>query len=153
ELSRTFLRTGGCLQAREPSESRLPVSTRSWSWPRGFFWVEPGALGGMPRPGLLAELEQDLIGLTQLGVRVVVGLEEAARVPARSFITRGLDFIHFPVRDMDAPELDPARALCRFVLESMRASKPVAFHCRAGLGRTGTLLAACLVTRGSSASQ
>jgi atypical dual specificity phosphatase len=155
ELGRTFLRTGGCLDPAAGVVERMGPAREdeSWHWPRGFYWVVPGEVGGVPRPGLLGDLQQDLLGLRRLGIRVVVGLEETQAVAAHCFATQGLEFAHFPLRDMEAPQQEAALSLCRFVADCVRAGKPVAFHCRAGLGRTGTLLACYLVQQGRSVAQ
>lgn len=153
ELSRTFVRTGGCLPPERPAAARELRAVRAAVRPPGFFWIERGALGGLPRPGLLTELEPDLSGLAELGVKLVVGLEERAVVSAARFAEHGIDFLHFPIRDMEAPAIEPAQALCAALGARVRRGEAVAFHCRAGLGRTGTLLAAYLVCQGHSVAR
>jgi atypical dual specificity phosphatase len=52
---------------------------------------------------------------------------------------------------MAAPSLTQALDLCRKIERALRDEKVVAVHCRAGLGRTGTILAAYLIWEGHEA--
>jgi atypical dual specificity phosphatase len=165
DIARHFLRTGGCVLPaserpsaapthRDDPEGRGPVpaeATSRFVGPRGFFWVIPGLLGGLPRPGIIDPLERDLAGLARLSVRVLVTLEESRTVDATVLESFGIRLVHFPVPDMGAPDIRSALSLCRRVQEWTNAGEAVAFHCRAGLGRTGTLLAAQVVFGGESA--
>jgi len=162
-----FVRTGGCaepspdarpeaLRPSVPPPPALPppAVTRSRAeGPRGFFWARVGQLGGVPRPGIVNELERDLDALQRLGITVLVTLEESATVPRDALAQRGIELIHFPIVDMGAPTLESAAALCERIEQLTARGSVVAFHCRAGLGRTGTLLAAQLVFEGVSASR
>jgi atypical dual specificity phosphatase len=119
--------------------------------PRRFFWVIRGQLGGLPRPGVFEELDSDLDGLERVRVSTLVTLEEWESVPRTEVETRGLELIYFPIPDMGAPDLRMARALCERIESRLAHGGRVAFHCRAGNGRTGTMLAAQLVYRGVAA--
>lgn len=132
--------------------ARAVVENRSrFAGPRGFFWVAPG-LGGLPRPGIVDELPRDLEGLTRLGVTHLVTLEESATVPPDALQAVGITSIQFPIPDMHAPAPQPTLGLCERIWAIIDGGGVVAVHCRAGLGRTGTVLAACLIARGQSAS-
>lgn len=160
---RSFVRTGGCvtesprppavLEAAEGGAALLPVavSRSRFEGPRGFFWVQPGRLGGLPRPGIVSSVEHDLAGLQRLGVSTLVTLEESATVDPRLAGKFGIELVHFPVVDMSAPALEPAARLCGRVERLIADERVVAMHCRAGLGRTGTLLACQLIWAGESA--
>lgn len=164
EHGRRFVRTGGCAlpspgtpaEALDPAVSPEPpppaVRPRSRAvGPRGFFWVLPGRLGGLPRPGIIAKLEHDLDGLERLGVTVLVTLEESRTVPADTLARRGIRSIHFPIVDMSVPEVGDALDLFERIDGWMKAGEVVAVHCRAGLGRTGTVLACQLIGDGEPA--
>lgn len=165
EVGQAFVRTGGCslpspdappdtLDSETPPPPKLPelAATRSRSiGPRGFFWVRPDKLGGLPRPGIVRPVEEDLEGLKRLGVTTLVTTEETMTVSPELLAGFEIDSIHFPVVDMGAPDVASATDLCRRVEHLIDQGKVVAVHCRAGLGRTGTLLACQLIFEGESA--
>jgi atypical dual specificity phosphatase len=163
-LARHFVRTGGCVApgpdlpedalpeclvpAAEPPAAKEARSR--FVGPRGFFWVLPGRLGGMPRPGIVDALDHDLEGLQRLEVTVLVTLEEQATVPRDALERFGVRLVHFPVADMGVPDVAAAVELCRRIDAWMGGGDTVAVHCRAGHGRTGTLLACQLILRGET---
>ena len=163
---RSFVRTGRCadtspdatpesLDAAPPPRPPLPAGAAARSrfvGPRGFFWVKPGRLGGLPRPGVVDAVEADLEGLRRLGISTLVTLEETPTVDPDALARHGLASVHFPVADMSAPALERAEQLCREIDRRTAGGAAVALHCRAGLGRTGTLLAAQLIFDGESAA-
>lgn len=164
--AREFVRTGGCnvpspgarpedLADDVPPPPPLPPAARSFvphaTGPRGFRWLHKGSLGGTARPGIIDELDHDLDALRDIGVTVLVTLEtEPLRAPLVDYGIRGLIF---PIEDMAAPAVDAAIAHCARVAALIAEGQVVALHCRAGLGRTGTMLAAQLVHEGRSAAE
>jgi atypical dual specificity phosphatase len=52
---------------------------------------------------------------------------------------------------MEAPELAIAADWCREIANRLQAGEIIAMHCRAGQGRTGTMLASQLIWSGVSA--
>lgn len=164
--ARQFVASGNCgetspnaqpeqLDSSRPPPRQLPaaaLSARSrFEGPRGFFWVLPGKLGGVPRPGIVDDVERDLAGLKRLGVSTLVTLEETMTVPRDLLARFGISALACPVADMSAPELDVGATLAHDVADRLSAGECVAVHCRAGLGRTGTALAAQLIFFGTSA--
>lgn len=123
-----------------------------------FQWILSGVLGGMSQPGIRPggyrveedELIRDLIGLRERGVGAVVNLTEAS-LSEEVVKGTGLAYLHLPVPDLEAPTIAQLDEFIKFVEEHEGAGKGVAAHCRAGLGRTGTMLAAFLVFRGAAA--
>jgi len=112
--------------------------------PSDFRWVIPGKLGGMQRPGLLIDEDEDLARLRHLGINRLVTLTEDP-LDASKLADFGISGVHFPIVDMGVPTAPAALELARRVEGWIEAGESVALHCKAGLGRTGTMLACCLV--------
>lgn len=119
--------------------------------PRDFRWVVPGQLGGLPRPGIVAELAEDIEALARLGVTTLVTLEETPTVPAEALAAAGICSVHLPIVDMEAPDEAEAARWCCDLAGRLDAGEVIAMHCRAGQGRTGTMLASQLIWAGASA--
>jgi len=133
-----------------PQAKAATLAPPASAGPRGFYWLHRGKLGGLPRPGLLRDLGIDLDGLDALGVTVLVTLEERRTVPEDRLAERGIRSEFLPIVDMEAPTLEEARTLAQRIEELMETGEVVAVHCKAGIGRTGTILAAQLIHEGAS---
>jgi atypical dual specificity phosphatase len=163
-----FVRTGSCslpspgAKPEDVDESMLPLLpvlpeaathyVRESLGPRGFLWLKKGLLAGTPRPGIVQDIEYDLEALKRVGVTTLVSLTTKP-VDPELLAQYGIRGIWMPIPDMHPPGLDEAERMCREVANLMARGEVVAYHCRAGLGRTGTMLASHLVMEGKSALQ
>lgn len=101
--------------------------------------------------GELTAFEDELSVLHSAGVCAVVSL---LNIPSDASVyeSAGFAFLCLPVPDGGAPTFEQADQFVRFVSGQRTARRPVAVHCQAGLGRTGTMLAAFLIAQGQSAA-
>jgi atypical dual specificity phosphatase len=148
EVCRRFLREGN-VWIDDP-RSLTPPPGRTRRDPSSFRWVLPGLLGGMARPGLLNPEDDDLAALRELGVRMLVTLEEEP-FPADRLGAYGVAATHLPVPDMRAPAVADARRVIVATEARIARGEPTIYHCRGGVGRTGTMLAAHMIQRGMDA--
>ena len=115
--------------------------------PRGFSWVEKPTLAGMARP----QSPEELQWLRQQGVELLISLTED-RLPRDWADDAGLLVFHEPLEDMEPPTQEQLDRCVSAVTKAIAGNMAVAIHCGAGLGRTGVVLAAYLVTKGLSAA-
>jgi atypical dual specificity phosphatase len=114
--------------------------------PHGFSWVERPILAALGRPGSL----DDLLWLRRQGIQVLVSLTEDPL--RREWVNEaGLLAFHEPLEDMEPPTQEQLDRSVSAIRRALAHGMPVAVHCGAGLGRTGVVLAAYLVSTGMTA--
>lgn len=133
---------------RLPEPARRAVS--AVCGPRGFLWLKKGKLAGTPRPGIVLDLDYDLEALRRVGVTLLVSL---TTTPVDPGVLNGYGIKGFwsAIPDMRAPSFEQATMLCQRIAQWIADGEVVAVHCRAGLGRTGTVLASYLIWEGREA--
>lgn len=116
-----------------------------------FSWILPGRLAGF---GLIPTAlgGADLRTLRDQGVGALVSLTEAPWREAAD-ATDECRYLHLPIADMTAPSQEQLEVFVDFVDRAGLDGLATAAHCRAGLGRTGTMLAGYLVAQGATAEQ
>jgi MAF protein len=114
-----------------------------------FSWVVPGEIAGMARPDTDDETWE---WLRKAGIRAVVTLTERPLppdVPAK----HGMAHAHIPIANYAPPTRKQIDEFIAFCEENIRSRRPVAVHCLAGMGRTGTMLACWLVHKGTPSAE
>lgn len=111
--------------------------------PPGFSWIDKPHLAALARPAG----PDDLAWLRRNGVEVLVSLTEDP-VPRSWVNDSGLMAVNVPVPDMEPPTDRQLDHLLDTIRKANASGMGVAVHCGAGLGRTGTVLAAYFVVGG-----
>lgn len=106
-----------------------------------------------------AALTEDLTRLAQMGATGLLSLVETKELPegfdgfATAVRAAGLEWTHLPIPDYGVPDAGFMASWRRLDLaRRLRMGESWAIHCRAGLGRTGTIAALLLVENGASAA-
>ena len=113
-------------------------------------WVTKTA-AGLRQPGLHGDLGGDLTAVRRSGIDLLVTLT-AEPLPQHQLLLRRLEVRHFPILGMGIPSLAAALSLCDELVQKVREGSRIGFHCTAGVGRTGMMLACHLVSRGVTAA-
>ncbi|MDR0362617.1 MAG: dual specificity protein phosphatase family protein [Planctomycetota bacterium] len=112
-----------------------------------FSYVIPDQLAGCAKP----RGQKGLLALSRRGIGAVVSLTEEA-LDEKMLAKYGVMPLHLPIQDFTPPTQEQMDAFVRYVDERLAEGRKVAVHCHAGMGRTGTMLACYLMSRGMSAA-
>jgi atypical dual specificity phosphatase len=111
-----------------------------------FDWIVPNRVLASRYP----DTNDDLAALRNCGVRVIINLTER-RHDADALRSLEMREVHLPVPDFTAPSPSTLDAAIESFTAANDQGQAVAVHCLGGLGRTGTVVAAWLVTQGLDA--
>ncbi|HVJ02279.1 MAG TPA: dual specificity protein phosphatase family protein [Sphingomonas sp.] len=127
--------------------------------PSELYWIDADAtarLAIMARPRAGDWLEDEIAHWKDSGVGIVVSLLEPEEIndlglgmEASLCEESGIEYLSFPIPDRGLPS-DTDAAL-RFAADVVTRQKPIAIHCRAGIGRSSIMAAAFLISSGVSA--
>lgn len=106
----------------------------------------------MPRPRADDWLQDEVNGWKEVGLDVVISLLEdtesqylGLETEAARCQKKGIEFIHFPIRDRSVPTSKQAFSLfVAHIMALLQAGTGVGVHCRTGIGRTG-LVVGCIL--------
>jgi protein-tyrosine phosphatase len=124
--------------------------------PSELYWIGASAtvrLAIMARPRAGDWLEDEISHCKRSGVGIVVSLLEREEIDdlglgmeASLCEESGIEYISFPIPDRGLP--NDAEAALLFAADVVARQKPIAIHCRAGIGRSSIMAAAFLISTG-----
>ena len=106
-------------------------------------WITPRIAAG-PAPHSRADID----AIVSQGIEAVLNLCAECYDLHEIEAASGLSVHWLPVEDEGAPEIDMAKEALDWLDSILSQNKKVLVHCRFGIGRTGTLLAAWLLKQG-----
>jgi len=114
-------------------------------------WLIDGEIAGHRGP--ISEPELEYLKTCRVAALVRLAEEHLTRVTSEQVKQVGLEDLHLPVDDFHAPTIEQIELALNFIGDSIAKGKAVGVSCGAGYGRTGTILACYLVSKGLSADE
>lgn len=145
-------------------DSRTAVVVASLPAPlANSYWVEPARLVAGEYPAGIdgGESERRLAQLIAAGVNYFLDLTAPGELPAYEHLLprigaarRTVTYVRKPIVDHSVPtEREHMVEILQYLQRALAAGHCVYVHCRAGVGRTGTVIGCHLVERGASGTE
>lgn len=111
--------------------------------PRNFSFIDEFVAGS----ALISSVDE-ADWLAANGIATVISLVELSQEVGRRLDDLGIERFSFPVDEFEAPPIEVLHRIVSLIEERTRAGRRVLVHCFAGCGRTGTVLASYLISKG-----
>jgi protein-tyrosine phosphatase len=116
------------------------------------YWLLPGRVLAGEHPGgpSTQVTRERLSKLTAAGVSSFIDLTQPREVTAYDgLLPKGVDYLRWPIQDHGVPsDRAQVESLLAYIRHALDAGKVIYLHCRAGIGRTGTVMGCFLIEQG-----